>query len=560
MKARRVILIILSLIYLGALLVFGYSPLVSVVSRVVGQAAPAVTAGTNAEQTTPMPTIAPLITPKVNLSAGSFEADTQQLTTVLAAGETALLDSFTQLRSADLSGSANVEEIAAWAAQHPDVDVTYTVTLPNGTSVSSKATSVDLSGVDTARIPQLLATLPQASDIRLGSLGEGGLTAETVEGLRQTFPGRNFNYTLQVMGQTVGPDLDVLDLSAAAPEEIAAVIPVLSSLPRLNRIYLGAEGSSNVSWDDIDRISQACPNATLDFGFTIWGQPANLADSDLNLTHIKMNDEGAAVYNVLPLMHNCTYVDMDSCGVSNDAMCRIRDANPGVKVVWRVWFGSNYSVRTDVIKILASKPSQGGMITNRDVPALSCCTSIKYIDLGHNSDLSDCSFVSSMPDLEVAIFALTNISDISPLADCPHLEYLEVQHTPTSDLSALQNAFELRHLNIGDTNVADISPLYGLTELERLYICAGSRVPAEQAEEMQRIAPQCEINTTQNREKPDEGQWRYSDHVPAEAYVQFEQNGWVGFPFVNQDRYELLREQFGYANAEYAFSWLDPLY
>ncbi len=558
MKARRVILIVLSLMYLAVLVFFGYSPVVSAFGAMRGQTVSASPAETAA--TTPPATIAPLITPKVTLNAGSFPEDTQALTAVLVAGETSLLDGFKQLRSADLSGSANYEEIAAWAAQHPDVDVTYTVPLPDGTSVSSRTESLDLSGVDLAQASQLLSALPSVKTVQLGTLGEGQWTAQNAEALRQSFPDRSFLYSLQIMGQTVDPSLETLDLSAAGADEIASVIPMLQNLTNLRTIYLGAEGSSAVSWDQIDSISQACPNATLDFGFTIWGKAANLADTELNLTHIKMNDEGASVYNVLPLMHNCTYVDMDSCGVSNAAMCRIRDAYPQVKVVWRVWFGAHYSVRTDVIKILASKPSQGGMIDDGDVEALSCCTSIKYIDLGHNTDLTDCSFVRSMPDLEVAIFALTGIRDISPLAACPHLEYLEVQHTGVSDLSALQDSFELRHLNIGDSRVSDIQALYGLTELERLYICAGHSVPEYQIEEMRRIAPNCEINTTQNREKPDEGQWRYSDHVPAEAYIQFEQNGWVGFPFVNQDRYELLREQFGYANSEYAFSWLDPLY
>ena len=54
--------------------------------------------------------------------------------------------------------------------------------------------------------------------------------------------------------------------------------------------------------------------------------------------------------------------DRDYCGVSNEAMAQIRDENPNVEVVWRIWFGENYSVRTDVERILASKPTVGGMI------------------------------------------------------------------------------------------------------------------------------------------------------------------------------------------------------
>ena len=45
-------------------------------------------------------------TPNVTFSAGSFPIDSQELTLVLQPGEAALLDSFTDLRSVDFSGSS----------------------------------------------------------------------------------------------------------------------------------------------------------------------------------------------------------------------------------------------------------------------------------------------------------------------------------------------------------------------------------------------------------------------------------------------------------------------
>ena len=108
-------------------------------------------------------------------------------------------------------------------------------------------------------------------------------------------------------------------------------------------------------------------------------------------------------------------------------MEQIRDALPGVKVVWRIWFGQSYSVRTDVEKILASKPSAGGLLWDSDVQVLKYCTDVKYIDLGHNERITDISFAAYMPKLEVAIFAMNDIADISALANCPELEYLEIQ-------------------------------------------------------------------------------------------------------------------------------------
>ena len=234
-------------------------------------------------------------------------------------------------------------------------------------------------------------------------------------------------------------------------------------------------------------------------------------------------------------------LDMDSCGLSNSRMREIRDALPQTEVIWRVWFGDNYSVRTDVKRILASMPTRGGNIDARDGDALSCCTQVRYLDLGHNMLIDDISFVSSMPELRVAILALNNWDDATPLADCPHLEYLEIQTTELSDLTPLAGLKELKHLNICYLfQLTDISPLYGLTQLERLWIGGLDPVPKEQIQHMQELAPDCVINTT--TEDPTEGGWRY------------ERTG--GFT----PRYALLRRQFGdYALSSYSFSWNDPL-
>lgn len=497
--------------------------------------------------------------PKVTLTAGVYPEDTQELTAQLYPGETALLGQFTQLKRADLSGSHNVEEIAAWAAANPEIEVIYTVTLPNGMTVSNSTTALDLSWLMAENAEQTirqLKLLPKLRTLELGTVGAGGLTLSELASLSAALPEAELNYQLMLLGQTLSADTESVDLSAASQEEFAAALQVLGGLPKLKTVRLGAEGG-NISWENIWQLNEVCPGAVYDFSYSLWGVATNLNAESVNLSHVKMDDQGAAVRNVMPLMHACTCVDMDTCGVSNDSMREMRDAFPNTKFVWRIWFGTNYSVRTDVEKILASKPSEGGKITNKDVDALSCCTDLKYMDIGHNEDLTDCSFFRSMPKLEVVILALTGISDLSPLADCPHLEYAELNNNwNISDLSPLANATELRHLNIGNNAVSDISCLYGLTELERLFLSSDTRVPKEQIEEMQRRAPDCYINCEQSDSS--QGRWRYLDKLSDASWENWVKTGY--FIYEYEPRYELLREQFGYDNLEYSFSWLDPLY
>ena len=485
-------------------------------------------------------------TVKVQLSSGSYPADARELTAVLQSGETEALSLFKNLAAADFSGSTCYEEIVAWAQANPSVLVKYTVTLPDGSQYRNDATSADLSALPAGDVEQLcraLQALPRLSRVTLGTVGEGAaLSLSDAAALRSALPEAEFDFRLSLLGQSVAPDAEKLNLSALTPEQVPDAAAVLSCLTNLQEVELGDEDSSGLSWDEIGRLAEACPNARLNYRFSLYGQELSLAEESLDFNHTPIDDEGAAIRQILPYMKNCSYLDMDYCGVSNEAMATIREENPNVDVVWRIWFGENYSVRTDTERILASKPTVGGMIYDGSV--LQYCTKLKYLDLGHNDDLSDLSFVSTMPELEVLIIAMTNISDLSPLTNCPKLEYLEIQETPVADLSPLASCTALAHLNICNMkNVTDASPLYGLNTLERLWIGTNTPIPEEQKTELKANLTGCEVNTAVG--DPHE-LWRYTRYDPDEPKYY-----WV-------PRHELLREQMGYNYQEYSFYWLDP--
>ena len=322
----------------------------------------------------------------------------------------------------------------------------------------------------------------------------------------------------------------------------------------------------------------------------------NVIDASDGNDHIRMDDEGAAVRKIVPFMKNLQTLDMDTCNVSNEAMALIRDENPSVNVIWRIWF-AGYTARTDVERILASSQARGGKVTNEDARVLKYCAKVKYLDLGHNEVLSDISFTASMPDLEVAIFAINDIDDISALANCPNLEYLEINSTNVTDLTPLSNATSLRHLNIGrcvkmpENNgsdelrprVTDISPLFGLKDLERLYIgnLTAPGIPKEQLDTMakamgiekqdsegdycdSRVSPEgldydyCRINVSSG--DPSQGTWRTAGYRPDWVWNQWVATGVFNDPL--NERYKLLREQFGYDTVEQSYSLPknDPLY
>ena len=436
---------------------------------------------------TPEPTPSP-----VRFSGGEVEYTAQTLRMPLASGETAMLDSLPYLQSADLSGSANEEEVARWAASHPQVQTRYTVTLPNGSVLDTDTQSVDLKGMSSA------------------------------------------------------------DCEAAAYK--------LALLPGLKTVDLGAEGGA-LGWSDIGRLRQILPTPVFKYAFKLYGVDCNLSDTTINLYRASIADDGRLVDEVMSYMPQLTYVDMDSCGLQPKRMEEINLNHPNAKVVFRVFFGDNYTARTDTERILASMASRGGMLTDSNVEGLYYCHDVKYLDLGHNTYLTNIGFTAQMPKLEVAILAMCNIRDISPLASCPNLEFLELDNTYCDDLRPLSGLANLRHLNVagigydfyGDgtrPSLKDITPLYSLTGLERLWLGGYNPIPSEQVQEMQRRAPQCEIDLSVY-EDPVGGRWRYVDLA---NYI----DTWVD---TYHPRYEKLRQQFGdYEYTVYNFTWNDPMY
>ena len=440
-----------------------------------------------AAEPTPVPTPDP-----VRFSGGEVEYTAQTLRMPLASGETAMLDSLPYLQSADLSGSANEEEVARWAAAHPQVQTRYTVTLPNGSVLDTDTQSVDLKGMSSA------------------------------------------------------------DCEAAAYK--------LALLPGLKTVDLGAEGGV-LGWSDIGRLRQILPTPVFKYAFKLYGVDCNLSDTTINLYRASIADDGRLVDEVMSYMPQLTYVDMDSCGLQPKRLEEINLNHPNAKVVFRVFFGDNYTARTDAERILASMASRGGMLNDSNVEGLYYCHDVKYLDLGHNTYLTNIGFTAQMPKLEVAILAMCNIRDISPLANCPNLEYLELANTYCDDLRPLSGLANLRHLNVagigydfyGDgtrPSLKDITPLYSLTGLERLWLGGYNPIPSEQIQEMQRRAPQCEIDTSVY-EDPVGGRWRYVDLA---NYI----DTWVD---TYHPRYEKLRQQFGdYEYTVYNFTWNDPMY
>ena len=351
-------------------------------------------------------------------------------------------------------------------------------------------------------------------------------------------------------------DAKELDLSELSHRDVANTAAMLKLLPELESVDLGSDGAwtgnppeltqetaseerpaeatRDLTWKDLHTLQDAAPQAQFLYRFRFYGRDFTTTDEEMDLNHSPMTDNGEAVREILPLMKNCRYLDMDSCGVPSETMAEIRDAYPEMDVVWRVWFGYGLCCRTDIELMVNSSGTAGMQDDNSQ--ELKYCTKVKRLDMGHNLELHDWSFLSYMKDLEICIITVSGWTEIGMLEGLTNLEYLEIcpishDYCGVLDLSPLGNLTNLEHLNIcGISHTSNWEVLKNLTKLKRLWIghWTAYGFPEGAVEELQAALPNTEINTTEWSAAT--GSWKGGD-------------GQTG-PF--PERYRLLREQMEY--------------
>ena len=497
---------------------------------------------------------------KIVLSSAEIKSTDQSITAVVTPEDLALLNSLDDLATADFSGSTCYEELMDWAAQHPQVDVRYTVSFPGGVTAENTAKELDLTGLtdaDADAAMENLVFLPLLKTVNLGT-DRSGLSPKTALSFSDRFPDLQFLYHCRLFGNDSDLQESMLDLSEVPPDEIIASLDTIALLRNLKEIRLGSDEREDApAWEQILALREAAPDAVIDYRFSIFEYSFTLEDEEMDISYRPVRKNWPEILTIARCMPNLKTLLMDSCGVANEDMATIRDALPDTEVVWRVNFGGKYTARTNETRILASY----GGVENRDNKLLKYFTKMKYLDLGHNEAITDLSFVRYMPDLEVLIIAMNPLGDLTPLADCENLEYLELFYSNTDDLSPLAGLKNLRHLNVGHCyRLKDISPIYGL-ELERFYLgsYASCPVPAEQVNHYRELHPDCEVDNTSWESS--EGAWRRGANLQGEALEWYKQQ-----PYYREDRrffaprYALLRDQMGYDGLRYSFPWNDKYY
>ena len=473
--------------------------------------------------------------PIVWFKHGFVLANSQEVSLALEADELAQLDTLPKLKKVNITATDGFDQIDAWAQAHPNVAVTYEAQLPAEIPVDAETQVADLTSLDQAAAVELAQkTLHYASNIKGVKIDAPSWTPESLAAFREACPNIALVGSFKAGNINVALDATDVDLQAATVQELEQFAPLVGGMTNLRSVNLGYEMGGHTKLHAASVMKQANPNVVIAYTFDSLGKSIDLNTTTLDFRRCLMTDGGMEVRDLMNNMPWVTYLDLDTCGLDDETCASIRDAYPNSQVVWRIWFGGGiYTVRTDVERIFASNEALGSLSPSND-QGLKYCTKVKYLDLGHNADLQDISFVSYMPDLEVFICILGNITDISPLANCPHLEFLEIFSNYVDDISALANCHELKHLNASNNpGLSDITCLYDI-DLERFWCGYPNSVPQEQFDTYQSLHPNCVVRTSLSN--------------PHEDFRG------------DNPRYLLLRQQIGYDNLDFSTPEHDPLW
>ena len=341
-------------------------------------------------------------------------------------------------------------------------------------------------------------------------LGLTDLDAATLDALRAALGERGrLRYQVELQGRRVDGGSWRVDLTGLESAELDAALDALRRMPGLRELELSADGAPcALSKAELRRLMDELPDAEVHAVFDLLGISVSTLDEEVRHPHAILRDEDEAeIRAALDILPRCRYfcLDADRRGISNEIMGQIRADYPEAHVVWRVFFAQGASCLTDeeVLRLAF-------VLNDRNSEGLRYCNEAVYLDIGHNSPVSDLSFIAQMPRLQCAVCSSTNVSDLSPFENCKDLSWLELCYCrQVEDLGPLSKLPALKYLNVSFTAVKELSALEGLP-LER-FLAMGDWTPPQEREAFRAAHPDCLAAFTGTQ--PFGFPWRYNDET-----------------------------------------------
>ena len=351
-----------------------------------------------------------------------------------------------------------------------------------GTEYDLYAETLDLSGITAADVPavaEAISTMPELKTVNLIPAEEVIPEAETAE--EETSA-----------EETPAEEVAEGEISDAAITE-----------PETPAEEAFEEEAAPLALSDVALLKAAAPNVHFIYEFDFYGTCISTSATEVKYVNTQIGNEGEeTIRQALSILDECEYFLLDDCGIDDEIMAGIREDFPDTKVVWRVHVGPKSALTDDPV----IRMTHG--INDAVTGPLKYCNEVVYMDLGHDSGITDISFIAYMPLLECLILSDAQFKDLSPVTNCPNLTWLELIYCGSMEnLEVIAEMTSIKYLNISNTKVNDISGIMDMN-LDR-FCCIGTRVSNEDFEKYKELHPDCMSVNTGN---PYGYAWRYDDY------------------------------------------------
>lgn len=378
---------------------------------------------------------------------------------------------FKNLKKADF-GSFPVEAEQSFALRQafPNTELVYqTVVLIENETYRTDITTLDVSEHGITDFRAFMRKLDYLSELKTVVFGNETIPITEKEKLVAAYPDVSFEVigTYDVYGKQVLANAESLDLRDV--ELDASIFDQIALFPQLRTVDLHGQMLT-----DDERISLTTAFPEISFGWTVFydGEEYDSSLTEFDISGKRLTeDDLPELKRVIAQFPDLEIVNMCNCGLGNETLAKFRSEIRTAKVVWRVYLGSRWSLRTDAVafSVLIVHYDYPRMYSN-NLHVLKYCPELLALDLGHQA-ISDISGICEwLPELRLLILADNQIWDISPLKNLKHLHYLELFLNRISDLSPLADLHELVDVNISYNPIGDISPLLHSPMMQRVWM------------------------------------------------------------------------------------------
>ena len=418
-----------------------------------------------------------LILWRIPFQGKTYDQDTEVLyITALTDEDVAALDYFTQLKTVEAGSCTDYPQLMALVARRPEVTVNYTVTI-DGRAYDHDAAVVAVSGITEAEIDSL-AYLPQLTAVT----ATGCRTPEQMAQLREYCAGKGISFVLRFGTKTYPDTTQELNVTGTTDDELELLqlLPELKTLHMVNptaaaETVTGLRSSYpkvNITWE-VEMAGISFPDDTKEADISPAVQ--STAGETKSTAAAKQTQAPAVQLDLQELEAQMAYLPdaktlfFGKCGMDNEKLAAFREKNrENFKVVWTVQLGKKLTARTDDTTFM---PVREGIYYFLDEEAynLRYCEDMICIDVGHMG-LTNIDFVQYMPHLKYLILAHNGqLQDISPISSCKELIFLELDWSAVKDFSPLVGCTALEDLNIGMT-YPSTDPIMKMTWLKNLWM------------------------------------------------------------------------------------------